>query len=324
MGRSWLFASEHNWQPYTTAMERYRSAVRYALLWHKSLRVSEGCCCSALRMRVDAIITPSCTGIALANRRVGRSLNACQKIYEDMLRGSRARSYPSMGLPAFAPQLFEPHIAQGRAASAQEPPPPIHRNIQPRPPRSTESPMPPTTNGDGFNILRPFAPEISMERRRKRGRPTKEEAEERDRRLAAVGQTYEPKKRPAKKPRPSETPGSLSEPLVGTSPSLQTPIAQRVEAKDESSSGKRRSRRRGEELSSSQHPPPRSSPEDSGGERSTDAAQSPSDRLLLQRSGERAQAVSAMARDIQQEQSPGLEQQSGPQPEGPHSRPPSL
>jgi len=266
-------------------------------------------------------IQPRWNDIALPS---GRSLNACQKIYEDMLRGSRARSYPSMGLPAFAPQLFEPHIAQGRAASAQEPPPPIHRNIQPRPPRSTESPMPPTTNGDGFNILRPFAPEISMERRRKRGRPTKEEAEERDRRLAAVGQTYEPKKRPAKKPRPSETPGSLSEPLVGTSPSLQTPIAQRVEAKDESSSGKRRSRRRGEELSSSQHPPPRSSPEDSGGERSTDAAQSPSDRLLLQRSGERAQAVSAMARDIQQEQSPGLERQSGPQPEGPHSRPPSV
>ncbi|KAK5273940.1 hypothetical protein LTR99_000804 [Exophiala xenobiotica] len=254
----------------------------------------------------------------------GRSLNACQKIYEDMSRVSRSQTLPPMGLSAFAPQMFEPLIAQGRAAPAQEPPPPMHRNIQPRPPRSTESPMPPTTNGEGFAILRHLGPETSIERPKKRGRPTKEEAEERDRRLAAVGQTYEPKRRPAKKPRPSETPGPLIEPFLGTSPSLQTPIAQRVEAKEESSSGKRRSRRRGEEVSSSQNPPPRSSPEDSGGERSTDAAQSPSDRLLLQRSGERAQAVSAMARSIQQEQSPGFERHSGPQAEGPHSRPPSV
>ncbi|KAL6249014.1 hypothetical protein RBB50_004077 [Rhinocladiella similis] len=254
----------------------------------------------------------------------GRSLNACRKAYEDMMGGFGPRSFSSMTVPAFAPQLFDPHAMQGRSVSGQEPPPPTHRSIKPRPPRSTESPMASTTGAEGFTILGPYAPEAGIERRKKRGRPTKEEVEERERRLALVGQTYEPKKRPAKKPRSSETPAALSESLPGTSPTLQTPVVQRTEPKEETSSGKRKSRRRGDgyEPSTSQAAPPRASPEDSVGERSPEAAQSPSDRLL-HRSSDRAQAVTALARDIHQDQSPKLDRPAEQSPEDRQSGPPS-
>ncbi|KIW17097.1 hypothetical protein PV08_04288 [Exophiala spinifera] len=252
----------------------------------------------------------------------GRSLNACRKAFEDMLGGSGRHSFPSIAVPTFAPQLFDPHAMQGRSASGQEPPPPTHRSIKPRPPRSTDSPMASTTATEGFTILGPYAPDQGIERRKKRGRPTKEEVEERERRLALVGQTYEPKRRPAKKPRSSETPAVPADTLPATSPTLQTPDVQRTEPNEGSSSGKRRPRLRGDvdEHPSSRPAFSRASPEESAGERSTEAAQSPSDRLL-HRSTERAQAVAALARDIKQEQSPNLErlavqspgdQQSGP------------
>lgn len=211
-----------------------------------------------------------------------------------------------------------------RAVSEHESYQPTHRALQPRPPRSTDSPNPPTTNGEAFRILRPFAPaELSMERRRKRGRPTKEEAELRDRQLAATGQTYEPKKRPAKKPRPSGTPSSFAEAVLETSPGLQTPLMQQVEPKEETSSGRRRSRRQREEGESSQQALTRSPLDDSGNERSTDPAQSPSDRLLL-RSNERAQAVASVARDVQQAQSPSFERESEQRHDDPTPGPPSV
>lgn len=253
---------------------------------------------------------------------LGRSVTACQKMYEEL----RSHSLSSRTVQVFAPRSLGPSQAYGRAVSEHEVHAPLHRSIQPRPPRTTtESPMPATTNGEAFTILRPFVPELGVERRRKRGRPTKEEVEERDRRLAAVGQTYEPKKRPAKRQRPSGTPGSLSEPIAGTSPGAQTPLAQTVQEKEESSSGRRRLRRQQEEATSSARQEPAGSPppEDSGNERSTDAAQSPSDRLLL-RSNERAQAVAAVARDIQPTHSPSFGQDPEQRSEDQQSGPPSI
>jgi hypothetical protein len=200
----------------------------------------------------------------------------------------------------------------------------MNRRIQPRPPRSTDSPNPPTTNGEQFRILRPFAPPEPLgEKRRKRGRPTKEEAEERDRRLAETGQTYEPKKRPAKKPRPSETPTSFPEGAVATSPVMSTPLQHRdIEPKQETSSGKRRPRKPREEdeaAAVAHHAVPRSPLDDSGDGRSTDAAQSPSDRLLAR--PERSQPISAISRDIQQMQSPYSEPRHGPGPRRDESPP---
>lgn len=219
---------------------------------------------------------------------------------------------------AIAPTSYNPQSSllgvQGpptRAVSEHDFNPPLQRPIQPRPPRATDSPLPPSTNGEAFTILRPFAPELGVERRRKRGRPTKEEAEERDRRLAATGQTYEPKKRPAKKPRPSDTPHSLSELLLTRSPELETPPMPRADPHEESSGGRKRRFEDDEELS--QQRSTKTPPDDSGNERSIDVAQSPSDRLLL-RSNERMQAVAAVARDIQQQEPSPLFKQEGEPP----------
>lgn len=245
-----------------------------------------------------------------------------------MVRAIRQpRSFSAIGPTSYAqPPMLGPQPPSTRAVSEHDfNPPPAQRTLQPRPPRTTDSPLPITTNGEAFTILRPFAPELGVERRRKRGRPTKEEAEERDRRLAATGQTYEPKKRPAKKPRPSDTPHSLTEGFSTMSPGVETPSVQRTDPLEETSSGKRRRR-----YQNYDDPPqglqPKSPLEDSGNERSIDVAQSPSDRLLLRsRSNERTQAVAAVTRDIhQQDRSPPLKQEPDQRQEEPISASPSV
>ena len=242
---------------------------------------------------------------------LGRSLHACQQVYDDMVRSLRQpRSFSAMPPAGYTIQqsFLGPQGAPTRAVSEHDFNPPPQRAIQPRPPRATDSPLPASTNGEAFTILRPFAPELGVERRRKRGRPTKEEAEERDRRLAATGQTYEPKKRPTKKIRPSDT-YSLSESIATRSPGVETPTILRTDPQEEAFS-ETRERGYGEDEELSQQRPTKSPPEDSGNERSTDVAQSPSDRLLL-RSNERTQAIATVARDIQQqEQSPQLKQET--------------
>ncbi|KIW83380.1 hypothetical protein Z517_02625 [Fonsecaea pedrosoi CBS 271.37] len=250
----------------------------------------------------------------------GRTPNACHQMY-NFLR-SQYRPFPTTGVPGFPQQQLAPHPPEVRAVSEPDLAPSTQRPIQPRPPRSTDSPIPPTTNGEPFRILRTFIqPEPPGEKRRKRGRPTKEEVEERDRKLAEAGQTYEPKRRPAKKSRPSETPSSLSEAVATTSPFMQTPRLQQLTPREETSSGKRRSKRQRDEGESTRPALSRSPGDDSGDGRSTDAAQSPSDRLLAR--PERAQPTTSVARDVQQISSPHLEPQPGTQqdnqPSGPQS-----
>ena len=134
--------------------------------------------------------------------------------------------------------------------------------------------------------MRTTGPELSGEKqRKKRGRPTKEEAEERDRQLAAEGKIYEPKKRPTKKFRASTgAPIPISDTGFPLSPTAQTtPLPQTAEAKEESSSGKRRSKR---QASLTQGEP--SSPTTRMGDAKDEKpAESPSDRLLA-RFGDRA------------------------------------
>lgn len=225
------------------------------------------------------------------------------------------------GYGTFHHMRMGPNPTPTRAVSDHDIRAPPQRPIQPRPPRTSNSPLPPSTNGEAFTILRPFAPDQALERRRKRGRPTKEEAEERDRMLAASGQTYERKKRPIKKARPSETPGSLSEFAATTSPQPHTPFLQ-LETGQDASSG-RRSMRPQDDDDSSLPAQPRSPPDDSGNERSLDVVPSPSDRLLLRSNV--AQAISAVSRDAVPDQSPTFQQDrpfalpSDEQPPGPSS-----
>lgn len=201
-------------------------------------------------------------------------------IFEDMSRPFRLQSRP---LPPQMPITFahNPNIAPAVPIQRQYPEPEsFHgqpRQLQPRLPRSTDSPGPSVTNGEGPVLLRAHAPEIPQEIKKKRGRPSKEEAEERDRALAAEGKVYQPKKRATKKFRASTgTPGpEASAGGEASSSILQTP-SRRIDFGDEGSSGKRRSaRQQGESTEDN----PRSGitePEDTHSQ----GAESPSDRLL--------------------------------------------
>ena len=187
------------------------------------------------------------------------------------------QSFPSLASQVSA--SFPPAFPQTRpyAEYPHLQPQPAPRPIQPRPSRSTDSPNPASTNGETLTIVRTVGPDTGGERRKKRGRPTKEEVEERTALLAAEGKTYEPKKRPSKKFRASTgTPIPVSE-LTPTSPTVQTPLPQTVEAKEDSSSGKRRSKRQSslQGLQTQEGP---SSPTTRTGD--DKPAESPSDRLL--------------------------------------------
>ncbi|RMZ85197.1 hypothetical protein DV738_g425, partial [Chaetothyriales sp. CBS 135597] len=186
----------------------------------------------------------------------GRSLLSCQAICDALNATSRLQ------------QPFGPAN------------PPQPGAAYPRPSRSTDSPNPVSTNGESLTIMRTTGPEMTGEKRRKkRGRPTKEEAEERDRQLAAEGKVYEPKKRPTKKFRASTgTPGPASEAALSPVARQTTPVPRAPPAATEesSSSGKRRSKRhtsfaRGHPVSPTRRGP---DPSDSTG------AESPSDRLF--------------------------------------------
>jgi len=220
-----------------------------------------------------------------------------------MWRARPGRSFSSVGPMAYGPPAMAPNLPQKRTVSEQEPHATLPRPIQPRPARSTDSPIPPATNGESFSVVRPYVPELAVEKRKKRGRPTKEEAEERDRALAAEGRFYEPKKRPSKKLRTSAGGASVprSEAETATPPGLHTPGAQAPETKEESSSGKRRSKRQRDEAEPTSQLPPTSPVDESGATVDTEAAQSPSDRLLArskERSRERdPRTVSSLARE---------------------------
>jgi hypothetical protein len=171
---------------------------------------------------------------------------------------------------------------------------PLPRAIQPRPARSTDSPAPSSTNGEGLTIVRTVGPpEFGDLKRKKRGRPTKEEAEERDRILAEQGKVYEPKKRPSKKFRASTgTPVPVGEGPSTTFIAHEHTPARTIEPKEDSSSGKRRSRRPAGHLSILPPGQPGSPPRRIAGE-SSKAVESPSDRLLArysERAGERTPA----------------------------------
>ena len=208
-------------------------------------------------------------------------MRACQEQFNYLLQNPRStQTYPpSAGASVTSPypQMHQTRIFTEPAALQHMP-----RAIIPRPPRSTDSPAPASTNGEGLTIVRTVGPEFGVEKRKKRGRPTKEEAEERDRLLAAEGKVYEPKKRPSKKFRASTgTPIPVGGEPSNASPSSQTP-AKTIDSREDSSSGKRRLRRQASGLSI--YPPGSQQPASPirriGEDPAERTAESPSDRLL--------------------------------------------
>ncbi|ETN43619.1 uncharacterized protein HMPREF1541_02778 [Cyphellophora europaea CBS 101466] len=222
----------------------------------------------------NRIVQPQWIDIPLPE---GRSMRASQDMFGTLMQNPRAQApYPQSATLA---SPYPPTIPQTRIFTEPAQLQHIPRAIQPRPSRSTDSPAPASTNGEGLTIVRTVGPEFGVEKRKKRGRPTKEEAEERDRLLAAEGKVYEPKKRPSKKFRASTgTPVPVGGESSNLSPSAQTP-ARTIESKEDSSSGKRRLRRQASQISV-QPPPHPMSPRTRPSDDPERSAESPSDRLL--------------------------------------------
>ncbi|KPI43224.1 uncharacterized protein AB675_7129 [Cyphellophora attinorum] len=185
----------------------------------------------------------------------GRSLHASQVMFQSLV-DQQHRAPQSF---SFAPSSASPfsHTSYQQSRNFTEPVPhiqaPIPRVLKPRPARSDDSPAPGSTNGETpLTIVQTAPSELSLDRPKKRGRPTKEEAEERDRLLAAEGKVYEPKKRPSKKTRTSTgapVPAEEATTASASSDVTQTPL-QRIDFREDSSSGKRRSRRQESQLAS--------------------------------------------------------------------------
>lgn len=208
-----------------------------------------------------------------------------------------------------------PALAPGRSVSESDPLIATRRPLQPRPPqmRSTESPNPPVTNGESPVYTRGRLLDPVPEPSRKRGRPTKAEAAERDRAYAEKGQTYMPKKRSIKRMRPSIGPDALPLKDEDTPISIrQTPQPRATTPIEETSSGKRRTRRQPRDISPIQIPGAgagtdisRSGSEQRHGhdtepEVEINVAESPSDRLLAG-NRDRGSVGSTLSRPTQQE-----------------------
>lgn len=251
---------------------------------------------------------------------LGRTLHACQIAFEEMRKGLSQHSGP---VRPYHPTTSYVNIAPAVASRPLSEPDPLlaaRRPLQPRPPqiRTTESPNPPVTNGGSPVYSRSSLLDPVPEPTRKRGRPTKAEAAERDKAYAERGQTYQPKRRSIKRMRPSigpEAPELKDEEV--TTPLPQTPNTRILTPVGETSSGKRKSRRQPNvspiQIPSGSAEPPRQESEqgqqqEQGQEHEPEAnvARSPSDRLLASHR-DRGSVGSSLSRRTQQE-SDSLEQ----------------
>ena len=241
---------------------------------------------------------------------VGRTLHSCQIAFEEL---RRQHSQPPGPMRPLAPTTTyvniapaAPNVTQGRSFSTQLE---VDQTRLPFPPRThlrtTQSPNPPVSNGESPVHMRSNAHDSAPEPTKKRGRPSKEEAAERDRKLALEGRTHQPKKRPAKKMRhsmPADAQGFKDE--DSTTPLLQTPNARAPEPPEQTSSGQRRSRRQTRDESPITMP----SLGTAAADRETESepgfgrpmVESPSDRLLASHRN-RDSVGSSLSRRTQQE-----------------------
>ena len=236
---------------------------------------------------------------------VGRSLHACQIAFEE-LRKQHAQQ-PGSTRPFASTNnyvnILPATAAPSRSFSAQLDVDPTRRPLQPRPSlRTTQSPNPPVTNGESPSYFSGAGAGSAPEAQKKRGRPSKEEAAERDRKLALEGKVYQPKKRPAKRMRqslPADSPGLKDE--ESTTPLLQTPTARAPEDLEQTSSGRRRSRRQTRDESPITIPSFNTAVQaEVGPEIERPMAESPSDRLLASHRN-RDSVGSSLSRRTQQE-----------------------
>jgi hypothetical protein len=217
-------------------------------------------------------------------------------IYEDMRRRSHSSS---IGHPGYAmtpvmyaaPQQLGPQGSMGtrkRSFNELETQSQAQRMLQPKPPRSVDSPLPsatPVTNGENFTFVARASPVDGATAKpapKKRGRPNKDELDRRRAEAEARGEVYPDPKR--KRQRQSEVKSEVSPaPPIGFkeasqhSFSAQTPRRQSPEPPERSSSGKRRRQKQRDKDSDAFA----GDEDDSGLINMPRDPQSPSERLLM-------------------------------------------
>lgn len=190
-----------------------------------------------------------------------------------------------------APQQLGPQGSVGprkRSHNEVETQSQAQRMLQPKPPRSVDSPLPsatPVTNGESFTFVARASPvDVTTAKTvpKKRGRPNKDELDRRRAEAEARGEVYPDPKR--KRQRQSELKSESSPaPPIGfkegplRSFSAQTPRRQSPEPPERSSSGKRR-RQKQRDKDSDQLV---GDEDDSGLTNIPRDPQSPSERLLM-------------------------------------------
>ena len=179
------------------------------------------------------------------------------------------------------------------------------RILQPKPPRSVESPLPtttPVTNGESFTFIArasPVDPTVNKPPAKKRGRPNKDELDRRRAEAEARGEVYPDPKR--KRQRQSDVKSEAS-PAMSTlikegpqrSFSAQTPRQTSPEPPERSSSGKRRRQKQRDKDSNAMIA---DDDDDSSLTNIPKEAQSPSERLLMK--GASSSRSPAASRDMQ-------------------------
>ena len=227
----------------------------------------------------------------------------------------RRSASSSVGQPgyAIAPVLYTaqqplgPLMPRKRSYNDQETQLHTQRMLQPKPPRSVDSPLPsatPVTNGgESFTFVpraSPIDAPVVKPPPKKRGRPNKDELDRRRAEAEAKGEVYpDPTKR--KRQRQSEL-KSESSPAASNpfreeqqrSFSAQTPRRQSPEIPERSSSGKRRRLKQRDRDSDAIN----ADEDDSVVMNIPIEAQSPSERLLMK--GASSSRSPAASRDVQQ------------------------
>lgn len=169
----------------------------------------------------------------------------------------RLPSQQGFARPSGPPYVhIAPAIPAARSVSATDPPPRRQPTLLPR---NTESPLLSVTNGESPTFARAAGPDALGDLPKKRGRPKKAEAEERDRLLALQGKVHQPKRRSIKKARSSLGPVEAESSLTGAhSPNLSyalTSTQRELTSEEEITPGGRKRRRRTQEESPSHMQP---------------------------------------------------------------------
>ena len=218
---------------------------------------------------------------------IGRSLNSCKAIFDDIRRAPYpyVMQAPITAQYSFPASTFQStpgtHSSQRkRPLSDSEGPPQTARILQPRPSFAGPPILSATSDNESVPSLRPSPFDTPAgANRKKKGRPSNEEIARRRREAEAQGGSYEPKKR-TKKPKPNlpeDAPAiHIPAPATHADPptSLQTPQPQAADLATESSSGRRR-RQKQREQGDDTDPHRLSNPMS----KAPPLAESPSDRL---------------------------------------------